>query len=289
MNKLLVPSDFSENAVNAFKYALHIAAKQDAEITTLHVYSLTISSLEMGTPPELMQSILENQETREEEHYKEFTKKLHQEATAEKLAHVSVKHKLTEGLVVDEIVQEAKEYEPDLIVLGTDGVDNLVDRLFGTTTSNVIENVECAVLTVPADANYHGIHRIAYATDFKNADVEALKEILEFAALFGATVHVVHVSEENAPTNEDQRRMEELERHFISNEEAGKVVFDLIKADDVLEGLEQYLEDEAIDMLVMFKEKESFWERMFSPSLTKKIALYGKKPLLVLKRKLEIS
>ncbi|MGB0931198.1 MAG: universal stress protein [Chitinophagales bacterium] len=289
MNKILVPSDFSENAVNAFKYALHIAAKQDATITTFHVYSLSISSLEMGTPPELMQSILENQETREEEHYKEFTAKLHKEATAENLTQVVVNHKLTEGLVVDEIVQEAKDAAPDLIVLGTDGVDNLVDKLFGTTTSNVIEEVECAVLTVPADAKFNGIHRIAYASDFNKADVETLKEILAFAALFNATVHVVHVSEEGAPTDEDQRRMEELEEQFIKNEEAGKIVFDLIRADEVLEGLSKYLEAEAIDMLVMFKEKESFWERMFSPSLTKKIALYGKKPLLVLKKKFEID
>lgn len=289
MNKILVPSDFSENAVNAFKYALHIASKQDATITTLHVYSLSVSSLEMGTPPELMQSILENQETREEEHYQEFTKKLHQQATAENLEHVAVNHKLIEGLVVDVIVQETKDSQPDLVILGTDGVDNLVDRLFGTTTSNVIEEVDCAVLTVPADAVYHGIHRIAYATDFNSEDVEALKEILEFAELFNATVHVVHVSEKDAPTDEDQRRMEELEERFISNEEAGKIIFDLIRSDDVMEGIEKYLDSEAIDMLVMFKEKESFWERMFNPSLTKKIALYGQKPLLVLKRKLEID
>ena len=289
MNSILVPSDFSENAVNAFKYALHIAAKQDATITTLHVYSLSISSLEMGTPPELMQSILENQETREEEHYQEFTEKLHQQATADNLGHVAVNHKLIEGLVVDVIVQETKESEPDLVILGTDGVDNLVDRLFGTTTSNVIDEVECAVLTVPADAIYHGIRRIAYATDFNSEDVETLKEILEFANLFSATVHVVHVSEKGAPTIEDQRRMEELEKHFISDEGASKIIFELIRSDDVMDGIEKYLDSKAIDILVMFKEKESFWERMFNPSLTKQIALYGKKPLLVLKKKLEID
>ncbi|MEZ4885366.1 MAG: universal stress protein [Chitinophagales bacterium] len=289
MNNILVPTDFSENAVNAFRYALHIAAKQNASITTLHIYSLNISSLEIGTPPELMQSILENQEEREGEHYKEFAEKLHLEATAENLAHVPVVHKLTEGLVVDEIVQESMDEDPDLIVLGTDGVDNLADRLFGTTTSNVIENVDCAVLTVPAGAEYNGLHRIAYASDFNKDDVGALKEMLELAGLFGATIHVVHVSEEGAPTDEDQRRMEELEENFIATEEAGKIVFDLISAENVVVGLEQYLEKEAIDMLVMFKEKESFWERLFSPSLTKKIALHGKKPLLVLKRKLEID
>jgi len=289
MNKLLVPTDFSENAVNAFKYALNIAAKQDASITTLHVYSLKISNLEIGTPAELTQAILENQETREEEHYKKFTEKIHQEAIDEKLSQVPISHKLIEGLVVDEIVQESKDENPDLIVLGTDGVDNLADKLFGTTTSNVIANVDCSVLTVPADAEYHGIHRIAYASDFNKEDVETLKEILDFAGLFGASVHVVHVSEKGIPTDEDQRRMEDLEEHFIASEEAGKIVFDLITASDTLEGLENYIEAEAIDILVMYKEKESFWERLFNPSLTRKIALHGKKPLLVLKKKLVID
>ncbi len=289
MNKLLVPTDFSENAVNAFKYALNIAAKQSASITTLHVYSLKISNLEIGTPAELTQSILDNQETKEEEHYKKFTEKIHKEATEEKLSQVSINHKLTEGLVVDEIVQASINEAPDLLVLGTDGVDNLADRLFGTTTSNVIANVSCSVLTVPANAEYHGIHRVAYASDFNTEDTEILKELLEFAALFGASVHVVHVSEEGIPTDEDQRRMEDLEEQFIASEEAGKVVFDLITANDTVEGLENYVEAEAIDILVMYKEKETFWERLFNPSLTRKIALHGKKPLLVLKKKLEID
>ena len=289
MNKLLVPTDFSENAINAFKYALHIAAKQNASITTLHVYSLNVSGLEMGTNPALVQSILENQESNEEERYKKFTEKLHQEATDEKLAHVVVRHELKDGLVVDRIVDYSKEEQPDLIVLGTDGVDNLADHLFGTTTSNVIDNVNRSVLTVPADAEFHGIHRIAYASDFNEEDTETLKEILEFAALFNASVHVVHVSEEGVPTDEDQRRMEDLEESFIKSEEAGKIVFDLITASTTLEGLENYVEKEAIDILVMYKEKETFWERLFNPSLTKKIALHGKKPLLVLKRKLDID
>lgn len=289
MNKILVPTDFSDNATNSFKYALHIAAKQEASITTLHVYSLKVSGVEMGTNPALVQSILENQESNEEDKYQKFTEKLHKEATVEQLAHVSVSHKLVDGLVVDKIVQEANEGKPDLIILGTDGVDNLADRMFGTTTSNVIENVECAVLTVPEGADYRGIHRIAYATAFKEEDIETLKELLDFAALFGASVHVVHISEIDAPTDEDQHRMEELEEHFIKSSEAGKIAFDMARASDISEGLEEYVEREAIDILVMFKEKESFWERLFNPSLTKKIALHGKKPLLVLKRKLEVD
>ncbi len=289
MNKILVPTDFSDNATNSFKYALHIAAKQEASITTLHVYSLKVSGLEMGTNPVLVQSILENQEANEEEKYQKFTEKLHKEATAEQLAHVPVSHKLVDGLVVDKILYEAKVSQPDLIILGTDGVDNLADKMFGTTTSNVIKDVECSVLTVPAGADYHGIHRIAYATAFNEEDVETLKELLDFAALFGASIHVVHISEANAPTDEDQYRMEELEEHFIKSSEAGKITFDMARASDISEGLEEYVEKEAIDILVMYKEKESFWERLFNPSLTRKIALHGKKPLLVLKRKLEVD
>jgi nucleotide-binding universal stress UspA family protein len=38
MKKILFPTDFSENSLHAFGYALQLAKKLGAEIITLHVY-----------------------------------------------------------------------------------------------------------------------------------------------------------------------------------------------------------------------------------------------------------
>ena len=42
MKKILVPTDFSEVADNAFVHALELASKVDAELLLLHTYELPI-------------------------------------------------------------------------------------------------------------------------------------------------------------------------------------------------------------------------------------------------------
>ena len=56
---------------------------------------------------------------------------------------------LREGTPSKEILELSKKLDADLIVMGTNGKDNISDYLLGTTSENVISNSICAVLVVP--------------------------------------------------------------------------------------------------------------------------------------------
>ena len=43
MKKILFPTDFSENSLHAFVYALHMAKKLHAEILTMHVFPIDLN------------------------------------------------------------------------------------------------------------------------------------------------------------------------------------------------------------------------------------------------------
>ena len=58
--------------------------------------------------------------------------------------------------------------------------------------------------------------------------------------------------------------------------------FDFIEDDDKQHGIDEYLKTNNPDLLVMLKRKSGFFQSIFHKSITKKMALHGHTPLLVL-------
>jgi len=58
--------------------------------------------------------------------------------------------RLVQGDVVDEILREESEWSPDLMVLATQGHQDFLDVLRGSTTERVLRAAHCPVLAIPA-------------------------------------------------------------------------------------------------------------------------------------------
>lgn len=54
-----------------------------------------------------------------------------------------------------------------------------------------------------------------------------------------------------------------------------------IDAKTVTKGLNQYIEENAIDLAIMVSHKRNFWERIMHKSVTKKMAITTKVPIWV--------
>ncbi len=57
---------------------------------------------------------------------------------------------LAHGQPVERILQEARDWQPDLIAMATQGHTDFLDALRGSTTERVLRGAPCPVLTVPA-------------------------------------------------------------------------------------------------------------------------------------------
>jgi nucleotide-binding universal stress UspA family protein len=53
------------------------------------------------------------------------------------------------GIVEEEILRAAEEYNANLIVMGTEGHRNVLDVLRGDTTEHVVRHAKCPILAVP--------------------------------------------------------------------------------------------------------------------------------------------
>ena len=137
IQRILCPTDFSASAEHAFQYALAIASQHGAAIELLHV---TESSAYADDPP------LEG-DTASERFEDRLRKRLGKiVATAD--ADIEVETNLLAGIPYAEIVNRAKTWPADLIVLGTHGRTGMKHLLIGSVAEKVVRSSFCPVCTV---------------------------------------------------------------------------------------------------------------------------------------------
>jgi nucleotide-binding universal stress UspA family protein len=142
---ILCPTDLKERAFIALKKAVQIAHQFNSKITMLNCH------------PEFM-----NQQEREmlrvsfdglKEKYRRIAVESRDEMRADisklQAEDIQVDYVLREGKPEKTIVETAEKIGIDLIVICTDGRDNIKDFVTGTITEHVINHASCPVLVIP--------------------------------------------------------------------------------------------------------------------------------------------
>jgi nucleotide-binding universal stress UspA family protein len=142
---ILCPTDLKERALLALKKAVQIAHQFNSKITILNVYDEFMNKQEREMLRVSFESIKDKYaqyaiESREQ--MRANIKNLHAED-------IQVDYKLREGKPAKKIVKVAEKLGVDLIVMATDGRDNIKDFVTGTITEHVINHAPCPVLVIP--------------------------------------------------------------------------------------------------------------------------------------------
>jgi len=274
MKQILFPTDFSEAANTAFIYALRFADSFDAELVILHVYDLPI--VETPPLPESTKEIFDIVEMNQFESFREQLPELHQLADRRNLGHVKMRNILLYGDLIYNINKVCADEAIDLIVMGTKGATGLKETFLGSSTASVITNAKVPVLGIPAEAEYHPIKSIAFTTQYKDKDNDALARTLDIARKFEASVSCLYIKNDDDPEDIEERINEW--KIFYRSE---KIDFFNIAGDHIEQTILDFIENQKVGMLVMRTHKRGFFESLFHRSLTKKLAYHTKIPLLV--------
>ena len=138
LERILVPTDFSDYSRPAITYACELAERFSAELEVLHVVPppLIDGAYIAAVSEEVLQpEVVAKRELDELEH-----PGFEQAAPANRVIRM--------GTPFVEIVRFAKEKEIDLIVLGTHGRTGVVHALIGSVAEKVVRKAPCPVLTV---------------------------------------------------------------------------------------------------------------------------------------------
>ena len=142
LNRILLPTDFSENSAVAVSYACALAEQFGAELHILHVMQDLVTMIPepgMAFPPP-GDYMLELKASAE--------KALAEIPDPTWAAGKSVIRVTRQGTPFLEILRYAKDGNVDLIVLGTHGRSGLAHVLMGSVAERVVRKSPCPVLTV---------------------------------------------------------------------------------------------------------------------------------------------
>jgi universal stress protein A len=140
LKRILVPVDFSGPSQQALHCARRLAQFFGGEITLLHVVQKTPVAPFPEAPPYLDYV---------EEDFEEAEKNLHALAAAEEAAaSIKIPTVVRTGLPAHEIVEAAREFDSDLIVIATHGYTGWKHFCIGSTAERVVRAAPCPVFVV---------------------------------------------------------------------------------------------------------------------------------------------
>ena len=141
LQKILLPTDFSNYSAAATKYACELATKFDAELHILHTLEThLVSTPNFGMGLDLPKYVSESKTAAQ----KSLTSVLDPAWSAGR----TVVKAIVEGSPKAEIIQYARKHNIDLIVLATHGRSGLAHVLMGSVAESVVRTASCPVLTV---------------------------------------------------------------------------------------------------------------------------------------------
>jgi nucleotide-binding universal stress UspA family protein len=278
IKRILVPTDFSENARTAYEYAIDLAEKHKASIDVVHIYTPVddgipmiapdrVSSIELKT--QLTDFVTHSIEDDDDEGYISMRK-------------VKVNAELKFGSVSDTIIDLSKK-DYDLVVMGSVGTGSFAEIVFGSVTTKVAQDAFCPVLVVPKNSRFHDIKNLLYACDFKHKSFKHPALIAEVATLFKSKIDLVYVKDKDGKSENYAQDLSDMQAVFTTQAPLLTVKTHIIEEEDVFYGLNQFAEEHKTDMVVLITKHYSFLEKAFRSSVTKAMAMYTKLPLWIIK------
>ncbi len=277
MLRILIPTDFSENAWNAIAYGLELFRKERCTVYLLHVnplppYSGAGTSIK-GSTDMLRETMLQESE----KNLKELLKRINETLSNDRHTFITIS---LYDFFVDSIKREVQDKQIDLIIMGTKGASGLKKVSLGSNTGDVITKVKCPLLAVPEEAEYKIPKEIAFPTDyFINYDVKVLDTLIGVVNRNEANLRVLHIT----------KRGEELAREQIQNKEflhdylrGVTHSFHTITGSRLETAVQCFVESRDIDMIAMVAKNLNFFQRILFRPAVEEISYHTEVPFLVL-------
>jgi len=264
--KVLVPTDFSDNATNAMQFAVGLSKTQSVEITLLHISQPNIDTAGGVVIPTMIdfEQIKRDQLT-------QYIRSLNGAVTAE--IKEGIKPELALGFPADEIVERSKSF--DLIIMGTTGQGGILEKLFGSVSTKVAQDAQCPVWLIPPNSTFETVNDLAYACTYPEKDEEVFDKVASFFPPVQTRYHLLHVATTNGEPVEAV--LEQWNSTF------GELAYQTsnIRSDSVWEGIYSYADIEDVDLVVLVTKRRNFWNSLTHSSKTKEMILHARKPLMV--------
>ncbi len=272
----MVPTDFSENAFNALKYACEIFKYEHSEIYILHAYADEVYQLGNITDRNLLNKKKEEVEQRSSASLKELLQRIKEYSPNPQH---TIKTIPAFGSLIDEVNDLVNRENIDIVVMGTRGAANDRSITFGSNTLMVMKYIQCPVMAIPEGYAYHPPRELLFPTNYlipyKRRE---LKLLCELTGSFRSNIHMLYID----PMKNLSLRQEDNKEFLKKELRKANITFETTEEKDKTIAITKYIVHQNIDMLVMVNTRHSHLEDMLMPSTVNTLGLHIKIPFLVL-------
>ncbi|WP_262249903.1 universal stress protein [Parapedobacter soli] len=273
---ILVPTDFSSNALAATQYAIKLAKELALDIHILHAYMAFHSAF---------QSDLANQT---DEKRATLGAQKGMQSFLQSFGQFADKPGISSSEVKADLVEAVRRYTADndtrLIVMGTHGASGMKMGLLGSNTYDIAKTAVVPLLIIPASTAVTGLENVVFFTDYQDGDEETLKGLI---SLFGRSIRrctLVHIHEgHTAPEAADHEKLDQWRTRLESASGFKGLAAEMVHGKESVE-----IVDETIDRLqatltvLTLVGGRSFFEKLVHKSLAKAIIHQPKTPVLLI-------
>ena len=273
MRRILLPTDFSNNAWRAALYALNFFKQENCIFYFLNSVALT---------PNMLSNLSDK-----------LIKEISTVATQElldlkKLAETykaNPKHKFETILSTQDLYKAVgytcETHNIDLVVMGTKGATGAKAFFFGSKTVNVIMSIKkCPVLLIPEAFDFVTPKQIAFPTDSNRFyNLKEIKPLKSLADLYKPKIRIVHITEEKELSKVQTFNLRMLKIYFKNYDFS---LHCMPKYAEKAKEINDFIEALDIDVLAMVRYKHSFIEKIINEPVIEALGFHCKIPFLVI-------
>ncbi len=188
MKKIIVPTDFSNQAEHALKFAVDVAVKSKGEILLMHVVDLPMLKDSILSPSIYVDDSIVKASTALAQ--KGFDKALAKYAESG----VKIKTTVEYGNPAMSVIRTIEDNKADLVVMGTKGATGLKEMFIGSNTEKIVRGSRVPVISLPKASAIHAIQHIVFPNSLREENEALTIQVKAMQEFFKATLHIVYVN-----------------------------------------------------------------------------------------------
>lgn len=276
MRKILIPTDFSKNAMNALKYAINLFKYDISEFYVMHAYQDEIYADEVLISEKTLDFVTDSVSKKSEKELENIRKTI---KTISPNPRHTVNIISANNVLLEEVDKIVDEQNIDIIIMGTKGNANNKKVTFGSHTLQVLKYVQCPVLAIPENYKYtqpkHILFPTNYLIPYKRRE---LKLLCEMASPYRAIIDMLYISITKKLSLRQIDNQNFIKKELYKN----TINFKIVNSKHIINTVFKYIKENCIDMLVMVNTKHSFLENILFQTTIDELSLHIDIPFLAL-------
>jgi nucleotide-binding universal stress UspA family protein len=269
MQKILVPTDFSDCAENAMLTAANLASASGASLTLIHSVDTPVDWIKLPKNKEADYPETRAKIGRAKDNFEKIKNR-------KEFKNLKVDTFIAYNIAHEDIIKYCKDLKADLIVMGTHGAGGISELWLGSNTQRIVRNSTVPVLSIKCSA-VKKIKNIIFASDFKDDVTNPFKKVLDFADANQSSVELLYI---NTPAEfKDNHSIEKLLSDFEANFKKRKFKKSFYNAYHPAEGILNYLAEGKADALAL--TTHGHYE-LFNVAVAEKVVNRSPVPVLTL-------